>query len=135
MANIHTVLDAVITAAAESKKVQITGINRSEYETIRTRLVTLWNEHKNTLLAIGGEDDPIYPLSLCSSYEEERADDDTGDGSSRAEYWLGKPRRKMAKSYSFSIVETQDEISSATLVEAANEPTTTPQLPTSKIAE
>ncbi len=121
MANIQALFEAVVDAAAESKKVKVEVINRSQHETIRTRLVTLWNNHKETIFAIGGEDsDPLYPLSLCSTYIA--GNDDTSDGGSRSEFWLGKPRRKVAKDYSFTIVEA-DETPSATLVEAANEPT------------
>lgn len=127
MANIQALFEAVLDTAAEGngKKIRIPVINRSEHETIRTRLVTLWTQHKEAILAIGGEDsDPLYPLSLCATFYKERSDkdDDTGNGGSRSEFWLGKPRRKAAKDYSFTIVSEEDT-SSAMLGEAANEPT------------
>ncbi len=147
MANIQALFDAVLEAAVERKKVKVELTSRSEHETARTRLVTLWSEHKQVILAVGGEDsDPLYPLSLCASFDEQiesgsvGGNDDTSNGSCRSEFWLGKPRRKMAKSYSFSIVE---ETPSATLVdtipEAANESqspnTETSELRLAKVSE
>ena len=135
MANIHTLLDAIIDNGTTGKKVSIGVASKNEYETIRTRLVTLWSEHKTVILAVGGEDsDPLYPLSLCSSISKNTDD----SGLYAGEFWLGKPRRKVAKSYSFTIVEPQEDsttptatVEAAPEAEAVNEPLTSIKLPAS----
>jgi hypothetical protein len=100
MANIHTVLEAIIENATDgtgTKRVQLGVADKYEYETIRTRLVKLWSDHKEVLLAVGGEGgDPLLELSLCANFDKQ---------SSRGTFYLGRPRRKMAKSYSFEIVD------------------------------
>jgi hypothetical protein len=100
MASIHTVLDAVIENGTSGKRVQIEVADRNEYETIRTRLVTLWADHKEILQAIAEDADPLVACSLCADFVQA-----TATTSCLASYYLGKPRRKMAKSYDFSIVD------------------------------
>jgi hypothetical protein len=98
MANIHTVFEAILEIGTSGKKTRVGVADKHEYETVRTRLVKLWNEHKQTLIAIAGEGcDPLLEFSLCGNYDREE---------SAGYFFLGKPRRKLAKEYSFSIVET-----------------------------
>lgn len=138
MANIPTLLEAIIEQGNSGRKVSIGVASKNEYETIRTRLVTLWNQHKEAILAIGGDDsDPLYPLSLCSTF----ISDKNGSGSNaepagNGEFWLGKPRRKVAKHYSFTIIEPEGSDSTATVevapeTEAVNESLSSIKLPAS----
>lgn len=97
MADTHTVLDAIIDSAPTGGKIVVQFSSKQEYETLRTRLVTLWSKHRQTIIDIVGEDgDPLVVYSLCSNWAS-----DTREGS----FFLGKPRRKLAKTYSFKIVE------------------------------
>lgn len=99
MANIRQVFDAVVDNGTNGKVVKIQGVaSANEFETIRTRLCTLWSQHREVLLAIGGEDsDPLLKLSLCGTFDKD---------ASVAAFFLGKPRRRAAKSYSFEIVDS-----------------------------
>jgi hypothetical protein len=113
MANIHTVrdlLDAVIENGTTGKRVQLTVGSKNEYETIRTRLVKLWTEHRDVIIAIS-DDDPLAQLSLCGDFV-------ASDFS--ATFYLGKSRRRQAKSYAFAIIET-DATSDPQLPSAVND--------------
>lgn len=102
MANIHTVFEAVLENGTSGKKIKVGVADKYEYETVRTRLVKLWNTHKDTLIAIAGEGcDPLLEFSLCGNFEKS-TDIECANGY----FYLGKPRRKLAKSYSFSIVDS-----------------------------
>lgn len=106
MAGIHTVFDAILDNGITGKKVLIPFSNRKEYETARTRLVALWTEHKGNLIAIAGEDcDPLLPYSLCADYrvEDVSGAPDVATGT----FYLGKARRRVAKSYLFTIVSSE----------------------------
>lgn len=117
MGTIRTLFDAVVEAASNGNKIEVGVADRNEYETIRTRLVRFWTEHKEVIIAVGGEDsDPLLQLGMCGDF-----DPSTG----LATFYLGRPRRKMAKSYSFSIVAT-DATS-----ESVNEQLPTPSIPKS----
>jgi hypothetical protein len=95
MANIHTVFEAVIETAG--RRVRVGVADKHEYETVRTRLVKLWNSHKETLISIAGADcDPLLVYSLCGNFDPQ---------DSSGVFFLGKPRRRQAKNYSFSIVD------------------------------
>lgn len=113
MADIHTVFEAITELGTSGGKIKVGVADKNEYETIRTRLVKLWNKHKELLISIGGEDsDPLLAFSLCADFHADTEQP-------YAHFYLGKPRRKLAKSYSFSIV---DETGSVVAADAANEP-------------
>lgn len=100
MGGIHTVFDAIVDNGISGKKVQIPFETREEYETARTRLVTLWTTHRNNIIAIIGDDsDPLLPYSLCADWSN-----GTGNDLATGTFYLGKPRRKVAKQYSFVIL-------------------------------
>lgn len=107
MANIHTVFEAVMETAAtgeKGKKIKVGVADKHEYETVRTRLVKLWNTHKELLTAIAGEDcDPLLVFSLCANYCT-----DVDSGENFGVFYLGMPRRKLAKNYSFAVVESPE---------------------------
>jgi len=107
MANTHTLLDTLLMEEIGTK-IKIGVADRNEYETIRTRLVTLLGEHKDAIIVAGGDEetDAILTLSLCSDYSSEDR---------IASYYLGRPRRKLAKSYSFTIVPPDSEVNDGTL--------------------
>lgn len=126
MGSISTILDAVIDNGLSGKRVEIGVVDRNEYETIRTRLVTLWTEHRDILLAVGNDADPLSTAALCSDFRE--------IGSAKVgSYYLGKARRKQAKIYSFTIVDSSEPV----VVEPANDehPQADSGNPASKIAE
>ncbi len=125
MANIHTLLEAVVEAAPLGKKIKVEVADRNEYETIRTRLVTLWSEHRTIVLAIDG-DDPLCELALCSDYQQEPC---------CGFYYLGKPRRKVAKTYSFTIVSPDATSDTPESGELADEESPSLQLRYSKAAK
>lgn len=126
MANIHTVLDAIIENGTSGKRVQIEVSDRNEYETIRTRLVTLWSQHKEILEAVSEVADPLAVCSLCGDYSST---------DSLATFYLGKPRRRMAKSYSFVITDSTDAPTIAPTL-AVNEPANDElPIPTPRAAE
>lgn len=102
MVSIRTLLDTIIENGTSGKQVIITVANRNEYETVRTRLVALWTAHRNIIRAVGSDGDPFAELSLCGSYNAAGAE----DHECTATFFLGIPRRKAAKSYSFAIVDT-----------------------------
>lgn len=109
MANIHTVFDAILENGAGKKVVKIGVADKLEYETARTRLVKLWSVHKETLVKILGEDcDPLLVYSMCGDFDPQ------GDEQSPAYgvFFLGKPRRKLAKSYSFVVVDNEQSTQS-----------------------
>lgn len=100
MANIHTVFDAIVENGVNGAKVRIGVEDKNDYETVRTRLVKLWNAHKELLISIAGPDcDPVLEYSMCGDYDPQE---------SAGYFFLGKPRRKPARSYSFSIVSPND---------------------------
>lgn len=103
MADTRTLLEAITDNGDTGKKVRVEVADRNEYETLRTRLVKLWAEQRDIILAVD-EDDHLAALSLCADFH------DTGSDSElcAATFWLGKSRRKQAKSYSFSIIPPAD---------------------------
>lgn len=107
MANIRTVFDALLDAHTNGKQLKIDGVATfNDYETLRTRLVKFWRDHIEIILAVGGEgSDPLLELSLCGDYCSE---------DQSATFFLGKPRRKLAKSYSFSIVDPESRTDTGT---------------------
>lgn len=110
MANIHTVFEIILENGVNGKKVQLGVADQNEYETARTRLVKLWNRHKELLISIAGEDcDPLLAFSLCGSYVRGGTPDELPHGI----FYLGKPRRKEAKNYSFTVVSEQPAIPDA----------------------
>ena len=100
MGSIRTILESVIDNGISGKKVEIKPITRGEYETIRTRLVKLWSKTRENLLAIGSDADPLTETSLCGNYYED---------SCCGIFYLGIPRRKVAKVYSFQIIDQRSE--------------------------
>jgi hypothetical protein len=119
MAGIHTVFDVIVDNGVTGKKLVIPFETRNDYETARTRLVALWTKHKATILEIAGEDsDPLLAYSLCADFKSD-GDKDGSNGSSRGTFYLGKPRRKMAKNYSFEIVD--DSVAANELPKVAND--------------
>jgi hypothetical protein len=124
MASIHTVLDAIIENGTSGNKVSLQLSDKREYETVRTRLVTLWQDHREVLLAVGDDSDPLVQCSLCGDFACETL---------TATFYLGKPRRKLAKSYSFSIVPPDDSSSSA--ISPLTEPANDESIVTPKLAE
>lgn len=123
MANIHTVLDAIIENGTSGRRVQITVANKAEYETLRTRLVTLWSQHREVVQAISDVADPLCDLSLCGDWSAT---------SSTATFFLGKSRRKTAKSYDFSITSTPSTTDERV---SAPEPANDESIITPKLAE
>jgi hypothetical protein len=114
MASIHTVFESVMdNGITEGKKVRVSVIDKLEYETVRTRLVKLWNTHKENLISIAGEGcDPLLEFSLCGNFV----------ASEHAGYFfLGKPRRKVAKSYSFAVVDGSESTASNPPTDAVND--------------
>jgi hypothetical protein len=98
MANIRTLFDTIL-AVEFGKKVTVQGVaSATQYETIRTRLVKFWTEHREILIAIS-DDDPAIRLSLCGNYQRE---------TNSATFYLGPARRKAALEFSFTI-EGEDE--------------------------
>lgn len=96
MANIHTVFDAIIDNGTTGEQVEIPFDSKNDYETLRTQLVKLWSKRKSLITAIAGEDsDPLLAFSLCSNWKK---DEKIGT------FFLGKPRKKIGKEYSFTIV-------------------------------
>lgn len=117
MANIHTVFEAVMDNGIDgNKKVKIGVVDKNEYETIRTRLVKFWTDRKEVFIAIG--DETFTDYSLCGDWEPDTC---------TAYYYLGKPRRRAAKHYSFEIVENdtslQTDSTAITTQPPANEST------------
>jgi len=112
MASIRALIDAIIDAPVGAK-IHLEIEDRREYETVRTRLCKFWNEHKEVIQAIGEDNDPALELGLCGNY----------DHSTRtAEFYLGVPRRKMAKHYSFTVVQPQDTSSENDTAPTSEEP-------------
>ena len=95
MASVQTLIDAIIDAPPGTK-FEVTVAGRNEYETIRTALVKKWVHHREMLSAIA-DDDPTTNLSLCGDYAD---CEDVGV----ATFYLGKSRRKQARSFEFTIV-------------------------------
>lgn len=103
MANIHTLFEALLEVDT-GKKIKVNGVaNEREYETIRTALVKKWTEHKTIISAVGADDDPILEYGLCGNYS-------TGDYT--ATFYIGHSRRKVAKQYSFTIVDDDPPVKS-----------------------
>ncbi len=104
MASIRTLFDTLLEEPLGTKlTVEVT--DEAEYETLRVMLVKMWNRHKQVLGAIADED-PFLENSMC-------ADFCSGEGNdiSTATFYLGKPRRKKGKQYSFVVVsKTVDQI-------------------------
>lgn len=105
MASIHTLFEAILEATPGRKFVVRTA-NRNEHETIRTQLCKLWANHKTILGAIGDDDSPLLELALCADFAEHNTAEDNRATST---FYLGTPRRKVAKSFSFQIMEEQDD--------------------------
>lgn len=101
MAGIPTLLEELLEQPPGSKLVVNDIKTRNEYETIRTALSRRWAEHRNIILAIEGDDNPILSLGLCGDYHAKEES---------AEFYLGKSRKKQARSYSFSIVAATQEV-------------------------
>jgi hypothetical protein len=95
MANIHTVLEAIIDNGTSGAKVKIDVENRDEFENLRTNLVKQWTKHRTVILAVGDDSDPLANLSLCATYNKQEC---------AGFFWLGAARRREARQYSFSIV-------------------------------
>jgi hypothetical protein len=112
MASIRTLLEALLELDI-GKKITVGVEDKNEYETVRTRLVQLWTQHKEIITAITDED-PILAYSLCGDY-----DGATGSGS----FYLGKPRRRTAKHYNFVIAD-DSATESLDNVSSTNPPTT-----------
>lgn len=92
MASIRILFDTLMDLPL-GNKLCVELENVTDYETVRTRLVKLWNKHREILLSITDED-PFLNNSLCANWQKER-----GQG----EFFIGKARRKPGKSFSFSI--------------------------------
>ena len=109
MADTRTLLEAITDNGDSGRKITVAVSTRNEYETLRTRLVTLWSNQRDVILAID-EDDRLASLSLCSDYHSGNDSGEVHPGHpvSSATFWLGKSRRKQAKSYSFSIIPEPD---------------------------
>ncbi len=104
MASIQDLVDLIVENVGTDKRLEIPGVaDEKEYHTIRTGLVRKWVEQREVIRAIAGDADPLAELSLCGNYDS---------SSQAARFWLGTARRKMAKSYTFSIVSNDN--SSAT---------------------
>lgn len=96
MADIRTLLDALVEAGP-GKKIEVANIgDENEYHTIRTALVKRWADYKEVLLAMS-DDDAAAGLSLCGDWHGDRH---------AASFFLGKSRRKQPRSYSFVVVST-----------------------------
>lgn len=102
MANIRQAFNTMVDGGLSARVVQFNSIyTTSEYETIRTRLATLWREHKEILVGLGdNDDDPMCKLALCGTYHK-----DAGI----ARFFLGKSRRRVAKQYSFQVVDSSSD--------------------------
>lgn len=98
MANTREVFEALLDVEPETK-LQIDFETRNEYETVRTKLVKLWAERKQILLAVGNDDEPAVHWSLCASWDS---------GACAGTFHLGKARIRQPKSYSFTIVAKED---------------------------
>ena len=97
MANIHTLFDALLEVGV-NKKIQVQGVaNERDYETLRTALVKKFTEHKTIIAAVGSDDEPILQYAMCGNYA--RAD-------RSATFYIGQSRKKVARNYSFTIVDT-----------------------------
>lgn len=123
MGNIHTILEAIIDNGTTGKKVQLGVVDKNEYETIRTRLVKLWVEQRTVIQAVGADSDPLADCALCADFSA---------ATRQGTFYLGKPRRKLAKSYSFSIVDSSTD---ATSELAVPEPANDDSISTPKSAE
>ncbi len=97
MASIRTILDELVELEY-GKQVAIGVTDKNEFETVRTALSRTWAERKKIIYALGDENDPSLLYGLCGKYESE---EHTGY------YWLGLPRKRTAKSYSFSVVVSE----------------------------
>lgn len=93
MANIHTILDALLDYPPGTRFNVDNIETRNEYETIRTRLVTLWTSRRTILLAIDADSSHVEK-ALCGDWCKEE---------NKASFYLGETRRKQSKTYSFSI--------------------------------
>jgi hypothetical protein len=100
MANIRALLDALMDLPP-GQKITIIISSKSEYETVRTALVKTWTTHREIIRSIS-EDDPFLDNSLCGNYLPTQGE------YGEAEFYLGKTRRRLAKSYDFSVVHPKD---------------------------
>lgn len=114
MVNIRTLFEALVDAGP-GKKLVVQVEDRSEHETIRTQLCKLWTEHKEIIGAVGDDDDPTLQYSMCADFLPSSGNTEPGNSDStgnapcaRSTFYIGKPRRKVAKSFSFVIVDEND---------------------------
>jgi len=98
MVSIRTLFDTLL-ARDIGTKVELGVADRNDYETLRTRLVKFWTDHKEIITAIS-DDDPSLEYGMCGDYKAENG---------TAQFWIGKPRRKVARHYSFTIVEATEQ--------------------------
>lgn len=101
MANIHTLFDALLEVGI-NKKIKVQGVaNERDYETLRTALVKKFTEHKNIIQAVGADDEPILQYAMCGNYSREEY---------AATFYIGQSRKKVARNYSFTIVDTDSSL-------------------------
>lgn len=98
-ANIRTLFDSLLDAGPNAKLTVNNIEGFTNYETLRTALVKHWTAHKDIIGAIGIDDDPQLSYGLCGNFNAEE---------NSAVFWIGTPRTKAPKLYSFSIVPAKD---------------------------